>query len=264
MMMPTAKTTGRHLMRRGARPSLDGVRRRGRRGARGAPGRCSRPSPPSRRRSARSRSRRGSSGCPRARAAFMAMNANSIDSGIAEATISPPRRSPSSSSSTTMTSAPPSTGSSRPSDRAPTSGAVVEGVDRDARRAASSEISAIFSLTRSTTVREFSPISIITMPTTASPRPSRVTAPWRIIGASSTAADVGDRDRRPRRAWRETTDTPRSSSAASSNPRRGSGTARPGARCSRRRRCGCSPEGVEDVADGQAVRGQALGSSVTW
>ena len=39
---------------------------------------------------------------------FMAMNAASIDSGIAEATIRPPRRLPSSSSSTTMTRSPPS------------------------------------------------------------------------------------------------------------------------------------------------------------
>ncbi len=47
-------------------------------------------------------------------------------------------------------------------------------------------ISSIFSCTRAATAREFSPISIITTPVTASPRPSRVTAPWRTIGAKAT------------------------------------------------------------------------------
>ena len=46
----------------------------------------------------------------------------------------------------------------------------------------------IRSLTASTTIREFSPISIITRPVTASPRPSRVTAPCLTNGAISTVA----------------------------------------------------------------------------
>ena len=47
-------------------------------------------------------------------------------------------------------------------------------------------IAAILSLTSATTCRELPPMIIITMPVTASRLPSRVTAPWRSIGAKAT------------------------------------------------------------------------------
>ncbi len=44
------------------------------------------------------------------------------------------------------------------------------------------------SFARSPTSRPFSPLSMITMPATVSPRPSRVTAPWRGIAPVRTSA----------------------------------------------------------------------------
>ena len=70
--------------------------------------RSSRSSPPSYRRSCRSRSRPGSAGWRRCRTAACRQNANSIDSGIASATISAARRLPRNTNSTATTSSPPS------------------------------------------------------------------------------------------------------------------------------------------------------------
>ncbi len=49
-------------------------------------------------------------------------------------------------------------------------------------------IAGILALTRSTTSLEFSPLSMITMPATASPCPSRVTAPCRVWAPTCTWA----------------------------------------------------------------------------
>ena len=74
-------------------------------------------------------------------------------------------------------------------------GAVIERLDRHARRQALLAARSISSLTRSTTSRPFWPISIITSPVTISPWPSRVARPARIIGAGWTLATSRDRDR---------------------------------------------------------------------
>ena len=49
-------------------------------------------------------------------------------------------------------------------------------------------IDGIAFLTLSTTILEFAPRSMITMPATVSPLPSWLTAPWRVCGPTFTSA----------------------------------------------------------------------------
>ena len=72
-------------------------------------------------------------------------------------------------------------------------GLVVEGHDRARRPAASLRSRRCAAFTRAPTSRPFSPFSMMTMPATVSPRPSRVTAPWRGIGAGAHVGDVARR-----------------------------------------------------------------------
>ena len=67
-------------------------------------------------------------------------------------------------------------------------GLVVEGHDASTPRAGVLHDAQCAALTRSMTVSLFSPFSMITMPETVSPLPSRVTAPCRGIGPTLTSA----------------------------------------------------------------------------
>ena len=130
--------------------------------------------------------------------ASITLAAKSIDSGIASATISPPRRLPSSASRTTMTRTPPvdQVVQHRAQRLVDQVGAVVERLDRHARRAGCfwSSVDLLLDVGRRPR-RPFSPMSIITSPVTISPWPSRVTSPARIIGAGWTLATSRDRHR---------------------------------------------------------------------
>ena len=75
-------------------------------------------------------------------------------------------------------------------------GAIVDGLDEDARRERL-WISATFFFTPWVTSRLLAPMSIIVMPVTASPCPSRVMTPNRIAAPTRTVADVADQHRRP-------------------------------------------------------------------
>ena len=150
-------------------------------------------------------------------------DAPSIESGIASATISPARRLPSSTSSTTMTST-----------------AALEQVLRHGARsrarsgrrgrrrrrsstpsaAGSGSIASTFAFTRSTTSREFSPSSIMRDADDASPRPSRVDRAQRTARRGSPRAMSRDVDRRAARPRSRATTRPISSrSAISPSPR---------------------------------------------
>ena len=129
--------------------------------------------------------------------ASMTLAAKSIDSGIASATIRPPRMLPSSTSriDDDQHAALDQVVQHRVEGLVDQVGAVVERLDRHARRAGSSGARRSRALTSSTTRRPFSPMSIITSPVTISPWPSRVTSPARIIGAGWTLRHVADRHR---------------------------------------------------------------------
>jgi hypothetical protein len=176
---------------------------------------------------------------PEMPARFIPVNATSIDSGIADATISPPRRFPSVSSSTAITSTPPS--NRFHCDRADRAldqlGAVVEHLDGDAVGERGRERVDLL-LSADDTTREFPPISIIPIPVTTSPRPSRVTAPCRIIGANTTVPSMPTVIGVPSAVV--STTTAAMSSRSRTARRRGRASARGPLRGSRRRRSRCS------------------------
>ena len=122
--------------------------------------------------------------------------ANSIESGIARATIKPgPPTAQQNQQHDDDQDAPfeqiVHDGVQRAADQV---GAVVEDFELDIRRQRRLDLGQpLFDPMH--TVRQFSPSSIMTMPVTISPRPSRVTAPWRVSGAMTTLSQVTDQNR---------------------------------------------------------------------
>ena len=137
----------------------------------------------------------------------MPLNANSIESGIAAATMRPARRLPRNTNSTAMTRSAPSSrfvldGVEHVVDEL---GALVDGLDRDVLRQALLRPRRAALASAVVTAWLFSPISMKPRPSTASPLPSAVVAPRRISWPTSTRATSRTRIGTPRRARRSTT-----------------------------------------------------------